>query len=114
MSIDREGLNKLLILAYQRSAFDKSFRREMLANATAALEHMLGASLPLGLRFKAIESDPAYTLTLVLPDPVSENISLEKLGRVTKSFLETFSIGKRKSCRGSSCDPNQKNKPPAW
>ncbi|MBO4373509.1 MAG: NHLP leader peptide family RiPP precursor [Lachnospiraceae bacterium] len=75
----QEELEKLYVQVQQRAATDKTFREELLADANAAIEKLSGEKLPEGFKVKAIEQDPDYTSTFVIPDLVSEELSQEEL-----------------------------------
>ncbi len=56
----------------QKSMTDAEFRKEVLEDATKALEKLAGKPLPEGASLKCIEKDPNYQTTLVLPDFIDE------------------------------------------
>jgi hypothetical protein len=65
-------LEELLEKMTQKSMTDAEFRKEVLADATKALEKLAGRPLPDGSSLKCIEKDPNYQTTLVLPDLLDE------------------------------------------
>jgi hypothetical protein len=56
----------------KKAMTDAEFRKEVLADATKALEKLAGKPLPEGSSLKCIEKDPNYQTTLVLPDLLDE------------------------------------------
>lgn len=81
MEWSREEMERLYVEAQKKAATDEGFRKEILADATAALEKLAGKKLPEGMKLKAIENDPAYTATFVLPNMLSEEVSMEDLDK---------------------------------
>jgi hypothetical protein len=65
-------LEELMAKMTQKSMTDAAFRKEVLEDATKALEKLAGRPLPEGSSLKCIEKDPNYQTTLVLPDFVDE------------------------------------------
>ena len=65
-------LEELLGKMTQKSMTDAEFRKEVLEDATKALEKLAGRPLPDGSSLKCVERDPNYQTTLVLPDLVDE------------------------------------------
>ena len=65
-------LEELLAEMTKKSMTDAEFRKEVLADATKALEKLAGKPLPEGSSLKCIERDQNYQTTLVLPDLVDE------------------------------------------
>ena len=65
-------IEELMAKMTQKSMTDAEFRKEVLADATKALEKLAGRPLPEGASLKCIEKDPNYQTTLVLPDMVDE------------------------------------------
>jgi hypothetical protein len=65
-------LEELMATMTQKSMTDAEFRKEVLEDATKALEKLAGKALPRGSSLKCIEKDPNYQTTLVLPDLLDE------------------------------------------
>ena len=68
----QQELDRLMAKMTKMAMTDAEFRKELLADATAALEKLAGKALPEGATLKCIEKDPNYQTTLVLPDLVDE------------------------------------------
>ncbi len=67
----------------KKAMTDKEFRKEVLEDATAALEKLAGRPLPSGASLKCVERDPNYQSTLVLPDLIDEEkLDEERLANV--------------------------------
>ena len=64
---------KLLEMVMHRSAVDRTFRRQLLADPAAALHTAFGVTLPHGFRIRFVETGPDLDLLVVLPDPVGED-----------------------------------------
>lgn len=81
----KKWTNRELEEVYQevqkRSMTDREFREKLLKDANKAIEEMIGEPLPEGCRLKAIEQDPNYSATFVLPDFVSNELSPEELNK---------------------------------
>jgi len=76
-------LEELLAKMTNKAMTDMEFRREVLADATAALEKLAGKPLPEGASLKCIERDPNYQSTFVLPDLIDEErLDEESLSKV--------------------------------
>ena len=65
-------LEELMGKMTKKAMTDTEFRKEVLADATKALEKLAGKALPRGASLKCIEKDPNYQTTLVLPDLLDE------------------------------------------
>ncbi len=68
----QKEIEELMVEMTKKSMTDPEFRREVLADATAALEKLAGRPLPEGISLKCVEKDPNYQNTLVLPDLIDE------------------------------------------
>jgi hypothetical protein len=68
----QQELEELMAKMTKKAMTDAEFRKEVLADATAALEKLAGKPLPDGVSLKCIERDPNYQSTFVLPDLVDE------------------------------------------
>jgi len=91
-------LEELLEKMTQKSMTDAEFRKEVLADATKALEKLAGRPLPDGSSLKCIEKDPNYQTTLVLPDLLDEEkIDDEALaqvaGGISVAMIVSFCAG---------------------
>ena len=79
----QQELEELMAKMTKKAMTDAEFRKEVLADATAALEKLAGKPLPEGASLKCIERDPNYQTTLVLPDLIDEEkIDDESLQKV--------------------------------
>ncbi len=65
-------IEELLAEMTKKAMTDAEFRKEVLEDATAALEKLAGRPLPRGASLKCIERDPNYQRTFVLPDMIDE------------------------------------------
>lgn len=81
MEWTKEAVEQLYVEAQKKAATDEGFRKEILADANAALEKLSGKKLPEGMKIKVVENDPAYTATFVLPDLLSEEVDMEELDK---------------------------------
>ncbi len=68
----QKELEELMAKMTKKAMTDAEFRKEVLADATKALEKLAGKPLPEGSSLKCIERDPNYQTTLVLPDLLDE------------------------------------------
>ncbi len=75
----QQELEELLAEMTKKAMTDAEFRKEVLADATKALEKLAGRPLPEGASIKCIEKDPNYQSTFVLPDLIDEE-RLEDVG----------------------------------
>ena len=75
----QQELEELLAKMTKKAMTDAEFRKEVLADATKALEKLAGRPLPEGASIKCIEKDPNYQSTFVLPDLIDEE-RLEDVG----------------------------------
>ena len=90
----KEELDKLYVQVQQKAATDKKFREELLSDANAAIEKIAGEKLPDGFTVKAVEQDPNYSATFVIPDLISEELSQDDLSNMAGgiSFALILSI----------------------
>ncbi len=68
----QQEIEELMAKMTKKAMTDAAFRKELLADATAALEKLAGKPLPEGASLKCVERDPNYQTTLVLPDLLDE------------------------------------------
>ena len=68
----QQEIEELMAKMTKKAMTDAEFRKEVLADATKALEKLAGRPLPEGSSLKCVERDPNYQTTLVLPDLVDE------------------------------------------
>ncbi len=68
----QQEMEELMEKMTKKAMTDAAFRKEVLADATKALEKLAGKPLPEGSSLKCIERDPNYQTTLVLPDLLDE------------------------------------------
>ncbi len=79
----KKEIEELLAEMTKKAMTDMEFRKEVLEDATAALEKLAGRALPKGVTLKCIERDPSYQSTFVLPDIVDEEkMDDERLAQV--------------------------------
>ncbi len=64
----KREMDSLMWKLTQKTMTDAEFRKEVLKDATKALEKLAGRPLPPGMTLKAVEKDPGYQSTLLLPD----------------------------------------------
>lgn len=83
MSWTQEEMDNLYLEVQKKAMTDAEFRKELLADSSAALEKVAGKKLPEGCNIKVIENDPAYTATMVIPDLVTEEFSAEDLDQIS-------------------------------
>jgi|28_taG_2_1085356.scaffolds.fasta_scaffold00105_5 hypothetical protein len=58
----------------ERCASDSAFREKAMADPNAAIKEVSGKDLPEGFKLRLVSNEGA-DLTLVLPDPISEELS---------------------------------------
>ena len=68
----QQEIEELMAKMTKKAMTDAEFRKEVLEDATAALEKLAGKPLPEGASIKCVERDPNYQTTLVLPDLIYE------------------------------------------
>ncbi len=68
----QQEMEELIAKMTKKAMTDAEFRKEVLADATSALEKLAGRPLPEGASIKCVERDPNYQNTLVLPDLLDE------------------------------------------
>ncbi len=68
----KQELDDLVAKMTKKAMTDMAFRKEVLQDAASAMEKLAGRPLPEGMTLKAVEKDPNYQTTLVLPDFVDE------------------------------------------
>jgi hypothetical protein len=79
----QQELEELIVTMTKKSMTDAAFRKEVLDDATSALEKLAGKPLPDGMTLKCVERDPNYQSTFVLPDFVDgEKLDEESLSGV--------------------------------
>mgnify|MGYP000007559908 CR=1 FL=1 len=69
----QKEMEELLAKMNKKAMTDTEFRKEVLTDATKALEKLAGKPLPEGASLKCIERDPNYQATFVLPDLIDED-----------------------------------------
>ena len=69
---NQQEMEELIAKMTKKAMTDASFRKEVLEDATSALEKLAGKPLPEGMTLKCVERDPNFQNTLVLPDLVDE------------------------------------------
>ena len=68
----QQEMEELIAKMTKKAMTDAAFRKEVLEDATSALEKLAGKPLPEGMTLKCVERDPNFQNTLVLPDFVDE------------------------------------------
>ena len=71
----KEKLEKIYVDVQKKCATDKEFRDEILKDANSAIEKLTGETIPEGFKLKAVEQDPNYTATFIIPDLISEELT---------------------------------------
>ncbi len=71
----QERLEEVYRKVQLKSATDREYRELLLKDANQAFEAVAGEKLPEGCKFKAIEQDPSYSATFVIPDFVGEELT---------------------------------------
>jgi hypothetical protein len=93
MSWTAEEVQKAYQAVSVKAAMDKAFRARLLANPHEAIAEMTGRDVPAAFKIKIIENDPAYHMTFVLPDMVSEELSDEALSKVAGGVSVALIVG---------------------
>ncbi len=93
MSWTAEDVEKAYRTISQKAAVDKAFRARLLANPHQAISEVTGREVPASFKIKVIENDPAYHMTLVLPEMVSEDLSDEALSKVAGGVGVALIVG---------------------
>jgi hypothetical protein len=101
----QQEMDELIAKMTKKAMTDAAFRKEVLADATKALEQLAGKPLPEGASVKCVERDPNYQNTLVLPDFVdAEKLDDGALSNVAGGVGFGFNLfPKDKMCFGFSC-----------
>lgn len=83
----------------ERAMKDESFRSQLIADPHAALQQVLGVSLPGTVRIEVVEETPG-TMYLVLPpaDTGPRELSEEEVGAVAGSGITWSSSSNQCSC----------------
>lgn len=83
----------------ERAIKDESFRRQLIADPHAALQQVLGVSLPGTVSIEVVEETPG-TMYLVLPpaDTGSRELSEEEVGAVAGGGITWSSSSNQCSC----------------
>lgn len=82
MSWTQEEAEQAFVDARKKAMTDKEFRELVLSNPHEAIEQVTGKAVPEQIKIKVIEADPAYHLTFLLPEMVSDELSDEELESV--------------------------------
>lgn len=101
MEWTKEEMETLYANMQKKAMTDEEFRKEVLADANKALERLAGKKLPEGVKVKAIEQDPAYTATFVLPDFVPEEMDMEDLEKAAGGGICMMEAPDQ--CSGKGC-----------
>ena len=98
MSWTQEKINEVYQEVQRTAMMDEEFRKEILEDASKAIEKIAGEPLPEGYKIKVVENDPAYAATFVLPPMVSDELDDEDLDAVAGG-----ACGVDGSCAANAC-----------
>jgi hypothetical protein len=90
-----EEIEKAFVDVKKKAVMDKTFRQKLLANPHAAIKQVTNKDVPVAVKIKIIESDPAYHMTFVLPQMASADLSDDELEKVAGGLLDF--------CGGQAC-----------
>ena len=79
MDWTQKELEELYQKVNQRALEDAEFRKELQADAHAAIEKVAGRKLPKGFRLETIETDLSYNRTFVAPDFAPGELNIQNL-----------------------------------
>lgn len=82
MAWTQEEIESAFTEVRKKAVTDKDFRKLVLADPGKAVKQVTGKDVPASVKIKVLENDPAYHMTFVLPDMVSEEISDNDLEKV--------------------------------
>lgn len=88
-----EDIEKAFKDVKQKAMTDKNFRALAVANPNKAIKEVTGKDVPAGFAIKIMESDPAYHMTFVIPEMVTEELSDETLETVAGGAAGFVLIG---------------------
>lgn len=87
----------------KKAITDINYRKLVLDDPATAVKLITGKEVPASFKLKVIESDPAYHMTFVLPDMVSEEISDSDLEKVAGgACIIDFGGCGAKACAGEA------------
>ena len=78
----KEKMEEVYSEIQEKAMTDMDFRKELLKDANKAVEELIGEPLPEGCKLKAVEQDPNYSATFVIPDLISDELSPDELDKV--------------------------------
>ncbi|MDR1964616.1 MAG: NHLP leader peptide family RiPP precursor [Planctomycetaceae bacterium] len=78
----KEEIDKLRQTISAKAAFDKEFRKEILANPASVIEKLAGKKIPDSFTFDVIESKPGKVTTFVLPNFYGDKLGQEELAAI--------------------------------
>ena len=78
----KQEMDALYLEIQKKAATDIKFRKALLEDANKAIEEMLGEPLPDGCMLKAVEQDPNYTSTFVIPDFIGDELSADMMDNI--------------------------------
>ncbi|WP_122643122.1 NHLP leader peptide family RiPP precursor [Luxibacter massiliensis] len=98
MGWTQEKINEIYAEVQRTASTDEEFRKELLEDASKAIEKIAGEPLPEGYKVKVVENDPAYAATFVLPPMVSDELSGDDLDAVAGGLCAVDG-----SCAANAC-----------
>ncbi|MFA5879056.1 MAG: hypothetical protein WC860_02670 [Candidatus Margulisiibacteriota bacterium] len=92
MSWNYEEIQDTFSQIRKKVVTDKEFRELFIKDPSAAILKLTGKQVPDDFNIKVIESDPNYHMTFVLPEMVSEKISVDDLASVDGGTVSALLI----------------------
>ena len=77
MSWTNEEIEEAFKIVRKKAMVDKKFRDLLKTDPNKAISEAVGKEVPDALKIKIIDSDPAYHMTFVLPEMISEELTDE-------------------------------------
>jgi hypothetical protein len=93
MSWTEQEVEKAFMEVKKKAMTDREFRSLLLTDPHRAIEQVTGKEVPSEFAIKVIESDPAYDMTFVLPEKVTEELSDEMLDSVAGGVIGCVGVG---------------------
>jgi hypothetical protein len=93
MNWTQEEIEKGFQAVKKKAMVDKKFRALAVANPNKAIQEVTGKNVPAGFSIKIVESDPAYHMTFVLPEMVTEELSDAALESVSGGAVGCVAVG---------------------
>jgi|GEM_PF-717574 len=105
MNWTQEEIEKAFKEVKKKSLTDQAFRALLISNPHKAIEQATGKAVPSAFKIKVVECDPAYQMTFVLPEMITEELSDEALEKVAGgTSCVGIGISAAEACAGAIGD----------